>query len=602
METSKFKNKPFEHQLQCLNKHGRDEYFALLADMGTGKSFIIINNIADLWSSGDLDAALILAPNGVHYNWLLQEIPKHMPDWVRYEAAAWSADMNKTEKAALEALTTQADSSVLRIMLMNWEAIATDRAFKAAKKFAMASRRLMIAADESHNIKNPSAARTKALMKLKPMSHWRRIITGTPITNSPFDAFGQFSFLDENILQTSSYFAFKAEYAEMLPAGHRLLDHIVKKNSAMKPYEREALASDINALKSQIVHNGREELIEALSCVLSAYEACDLEGIIGANEQLRNLFAPGLSAAKLSALRTMSSIDARTARAMRTKASAANPKRLPQIIARDKENRPRYRNMEKLSALIAPCSFRVMKKDCLDLPEKIYKTAYFEMTPQQKAIYKKAKDESRLVFRDQEIPFNKLVIMGKLAQITSGYFLHPDAEEPVRIEGGNPKMDLLKERVLSFKEQGKRVIVWARYRVQIADIAAALRTEKLDVVEYHGGVNRADRLAAIESFTNGSADVFVGNQQAGGVGITLVSSHCVVYFSNDFSFGNRIQSEDRAHRIGQTEDVIYTDLIARNSIDEIVIRSLQDKQEISSLILAFEKSLEDNDFAIPPPT
>ena len=489
---SKFKTQPYRHQLECLNKFGRQQAFALLAEMGTGKTWIVINNIADLWSSEDCDAVLVLAPNGVHTNWTRLELPKHMPDWVRYRAAAWVSTPNKKEKEDLESLFSNPGSGELRILTMNHEALQTKRGIEFAERFCMTGRRVMIVADESDAYKNPTAARTKALMKLRRLSYWRRIMSGTPINNAPFDAFSQFSFLDEHILGTTSFYAFKAEYAEMLQQGNPLLEAIKKRSGS---------------------------------------------------------------------------------------------RFTPQVVARGVGGRPKYRNLEKLSKLIAPHSFRVLKKDCLDLPDKIYKTLVFSMTREQIEIYKKAEQECRLVFMNEETPFNKLVAVTKLAQITSGYYIHPLSEEPVRIEGDNPKLDLLVERVQKIVEAGEKVIIWARYRIEIEDIVARLRAEGIESVEYHGGVKKGDRVDAIEAFERGSASVFVGNQQAGGTGITLVAASYVIYFSNNFSLRDRLQSEDRAHRIGQKKNVTYINIAAKGTIDEVVIRALTNKKDVADTII-----------------
>jgi len=195
--------------------------------MGTGKTFIIINNAADLWSDGLCGSVLVLAPNGVHSNWTRIELPKHMPEWVRWRSATWQADASKTEQKEFEGIFEPGDD--LRIMSMNWESLQNKRGIEAATRFCRSSRQLMIVCDESDAIKNPSAKRTKELMKLKKYSHWRRIMTGTPITNSPYDAFSHFSFLDTWILGTDSYYAFKAEYAELLRPGNRLYDGIVQR-------------------------------------------------------------------------------------------------------------------------------------------------------------------------------------------------------------------------------------------------------------------------------------------------------------------------------------------------------------------------------------
>lgn len=488
-QISKFKTKPYAHQLDCLNRFGRREYFALLAEMGTGKSWIVINNMADLWASADCFGALVLAPNGVHTNWIVNEIPAHMPDWVKYRAVAWNSSARKSERLELEKLLEPTDD--LHVLTMNHEALQTRKGFEFATRFLHAHAWPMIAVDESDAYKTPSAVRTKNLLRLKPLAKWRRILSGTPVNNSPFDLFTQFAFLDEHILQTSSFFAFKAEYADMI--------------------------------------DGESGLAYA--------------------------------------------IRART-----------GARRTPQIVAKDAYGRPRYKNLDKLNNLIAPHSYRVLKADCLDLPEKIYKTIYFDLTPEQRAVYERAADDCMLVVNGEETAFNKLVAVQKLAQITSGYFLHPDAPEPVRIAGANPKLDLLTERLHALN--GAQCVVWARYRAEIADICARLREHGLTFVEYHGGIAREDRTAAIAAFERGDVQVFVGNQQAGGTGITLNAAAYVIYFSNSFSLHDRLQSEDRAHRIGQKKNVTYINLAARRTIDEVVVRALLSKKNVAEVVLS----------------
>lgn len=476
------------------------EAFALLAEMGTGKTWIIINNAADLWLTNECDGVMVFAPNGVHTNWTRLEIPRHMPDEVPCITAPWVANGKKAERAEIERLYEDQYASVrgkviqhpLRIFTMNWEALQHKKGVEAAERFAMSCRNLMVVADESDSIKNPAAKRTKNFMKFKRIARWRRIMSGTPINNAPFDAFSQFSFLDSHILGTTNYYAFKSEYAEMLHAGNPLVDSIKKR--------------------------------------------------IGTN-------------------------------------------RTPQIVARGAGGRPKYRNLDKLSRLIAPYSYRVLKKDCLDLPDKIYKTVLFDLTPEQKVIYRKAKNECRLVFEENETPFSKLVAMTKLAQITSGYYIHPLSEEPVRIDGDTPKLDLLIEWVKKIVGSDNKVIIWARYRIEIADIVARLKAEGISGVQLHGGIKPKAREEAIDAFQHGEAQTFVGNTQAGGKGITLTAASYVIYFSNDFSYANRAQSEDRAHRIGQKNNVTYINLAAQGTIDEHVIRTLLSKKDVAASII-----------------
>ena len=489
---SKFKTTPYRHQLDDFNANGRKRAWGWLWDMGTGKTWIAINNVADLWASGDLDSVLVFAPNGVHMNWTRLELPKHMPDWCRYKTAPWVAGAKIAERKAIESVLESGDHTELRIFAMNWEALQSKRGQVAAKQFCVSAGSLMIICDESDSIKNPKAARTKALFKLKRFAEWRRIMTGTPINNAPFDAFTQLTFLDENIFGTSSFYAFKAEYAEMLPPMNPLVQNIKQKTRS---------------------------------------------------------------------------------------------RGTPQIVATGPGGRPKYRNLDKLSRLMASVSSRVLKEDCLDLPEKIYKTVFFKLTNEQLAVYKKAEEECRLAFEDEDTPFDRLVALGKLAQITSGYYIHPHADEPVRIEGDTPKLDLLINRVKAILAADEQVIIWARYRIEIADIVAALRKENIICAEYHGGTKKCDRIDAIDLFEKGQVPVFVGNQQAGGTGITLVAASYVIYFSNNFSLRDRLQSEDRAHRIGQTKNVTYINIAAQGTVDEDVVAALSDKKDVAELIV-----------------
>lgn len=511
MNTTRYRVPPFKHQLTCLAKHGRQKAFALNSEMGTGKTFILICNIADLWEAGELDTVLVMAPNGVHTNWINLELPKHMPEWVRWRATAWSAGMSKTKRAAFDAILAPSPGT-LRILAANWEALVHKSSFDVLQKFCESGKRLMIVGDESHNIKNPSSVRTKNLFKLRNLSEWRRTMSGTPITQGPFDAFSQYSFLNPRILGTTSYFAFKSEYAEMQT---KMLTHISKDGTKSEYFNP--------VLKSAM-------------------------GRTGTN-------------------------------------------RVPQIVQRDDDGLPKYKNLEKLAKLVEPYTFRVLKTDCLDLPKKIFKSVLFEMTPQQRKAYEKARDECRLVYENEETAFAKLVAVTKLAQITSGYYLHPDAEEPVRIEGENPKLDILVDRVRAIVEQGSKVIIWARYHVEIDDLVRALSVPQpkgdapINIVQYHGRVKAADREAAKIAFQDDpSVNVFIGQQQAGGAGITLTAASYVIYYSNDFSLTNRLQSEDRAHRIGQEEDVVYLDIMAEGTISQAILSILRNKKSVADII------------------
>ena len=138
--------------------------------------------------------------------------------------------------------------------------------------------------------------------------------------------------------------------------------------------------------------------------------------------------------------------------------------------------------------------------------------------------------------------------------------------------------------------QGK-AIIWARFRAEIAGIVEALVTEYGTgaVVQYHGGVTNEERAQNIQAFQNDpECRFFVGNVQAGGKGLTLHAATTMVYYSNDFSLENRLQSEDRAHRIGQTKNVTYIDIVAKATLDEKIVKVLREKKNLADTVTGDE--------------
>jgi SNF2 family DNA or RNA helicase len=183
---------------------------------------------------------------------------------------------------------------------------------------------------------------------------------------------------------------------------------------------------------------------------------------------------------------------------------------------------------------------------------------------------------------EEVVTVKALAALVKLQQITSGFTIPPGGGDPVYVSEKNPRLAALLDLAEDLNGQ---FIVWARFREELFTVAAALRKAGLRVVEYHGGVNTADREIAVDSFQAGEADVFVGQPQSGGIGLTLTRAESVIYYSNDFNLETRLQSEDRAHRIGTRHNVVYIDLIAADTIDESIARALQRKSDVAANVL-----------------
>lgn len=264
----------------------------------------------------------------------------------------------------------------------------------------------------------------------------------------------------------------------------------------------------------------------------------------------------------------------------------------PQIVARNPDGTPRWKNLEKLQALLAPHCYRVLKRDCLDLPEKIYQTRFFELSPKMRKIYDKLATELQFEHGDQILTVQRLSAQLKLQQVTSG-FVYVERGEPVRIaDEAKSRLELLRE-IIEDLDDGAQFIIFARFREEIRMICEMLNELGISHGQYHGGTNDNDREASKRGFQNGTLQGFIAQQGAGGIGLTLTAAKFVIYMSNTFDAEERRQSEDRAHRTGTKHNVTYIDLIALDTVDMDIVRSLKRKDAVSAAVLgdfSFPKS------------
>ena len=245
-----------------------------------------------------------------------------------------------------------------------------------------------------------------------------------------------------------------------------------------------------------------------------------------------------------------------------------------------------YRNLEELSGLLKSFSSRVMKEDCLDLPAKIYTQRNVALSHDQARIYGELKKYALAHIEDEEFMTanNVMTQLLRMQQVLSGH-TKSDLGELIEIPDKR-----LEELMKCLDECEGNVIIWSRFRYDVRRITEALQKEygNTSTVSYFGDTSDEARSMAIENFQNGEARFFVGNPQTGGYGITLTAAQTVIYFANSFDLAIRMQSEDRAHRIGQTNHVTYIDLIAEGTIDEQIVKALRAKMNIASVVMGEE--------------
>jgi len=243
-----------------------------------------------------------------------------------------------------------------------------------------------------------------------------------------------------------------------------------------------------------------------------------------------------------------------------------------------------YVNLDELNVKLKTFSYRIRKDECLDLPEKIKQLRTIQLTTEQRNVYNNLKEKAIAIMQDESVSFTvKLVELLRLHQITNG-FLKTD-EGNIKEFKDNPKMDEL----LNILEQIEgKAIIWANYVHNIESITSKLIElyGKNSVVNIYGDVDAIKRKEAVHRFQNDAeCKFFVGNPSTGGFGLTLTAASYVIYFSNNYNYEIRIQSEDRAHRIGQSKNVTYIDIVAKDSVDFHIMKALQNKLQISNKTL-----------------
>jgi SNF2 family DNA or RNA helicase len=473
LQTYRFKNEPYDHQRAYLQRFWRKPVAALFADMGTGKSFMVINNLSMLYDRGAINSALIIAPKGVYRNWVNLELPKHLPEHILHRTALWLPAPRKAEKAKLESLWEVTED--LKILVMNIEALSTSKGVEYATRFVRSTNCFM-AIDESTTIKTPTAKRAKNAVKVGKEARFKRIMTGSPVTRSPLDLFQQCDFLHPECLNSTSYYAFRARYAVM-----------VEKNMGSHSFKK----------------------------------------VVG------------------------------------------------------------YRKLDELKEKLDRFSYRIRKDQCLDLPEKVYIKREVPLTKEQEKAYSEMKTMALALLKDGMVTtVNALTQLMRLHQIVCGH-VKLDDDRVVSVPSKR-----IEELLSVIEEASDKVIIWANYRHDIDAIKLALQKEygMSAVGTYYGDTDDDERARVVKEFQDPESELrfFVGNPRTGGYGLTLTAADTVVYYSNSFDLEVRLQSEDRAHRIGQTRSVTYVDLISPDTVDEKIVKALRGKIDIANQVLGEE--------------
>ena len=253
-----------------------------------------------------------------------------------------------------------------------------------------------------------------------------------------------------------------------------------------------------------------------------------------------------------------------------------------------------YQNLDALQKKIYSCSLRFTKEQCLDLPDKMYEKKYVTMNKEEEKLYKEIKENILLEIGKEKISATiVLTKLMKLSQVTSG-FLKTDAGNIIRIKNSS-KITELKEVLEDITPT--KVIVWCNFVDNVARIGELCDELKLKHVKIDGSVKADERQLAVDKFQNDpDCQVFIGQIQTAGLGITLTAAKYEIFYTNTYSLANRLQAEDRAHRIGLKHNLTIIDLITRKSIDESIIKILANKQNFADIVIDNLKAIIEGDY------
>jgi len=205
----------------------------------------------------------------------------------------------------------------------------------------------------------------------------------------------------------------------------------------------------------------------------------------------------------------------------------------------------------------------------------------FDLPDVQQGVYTDLKKGFIAEFRDAVVTAPVVLTrLMRFSQITAGFT--KDVEGEYHDFDTNPKLDWLCDFVNNLDVK-RKVVVFCRFTREIQLVEKALSEHGITFVRVSGETK--DRISVVKRFnSDDETRVFIGQLQTTGVGINLTSASYVVFMTNSYSYGERVQAEDRCHRIGQTKNVTYIDLLYRSSIDVSILRTLKNKESLATMV------------------
>ena len=547
-----YKTEPFEHQVNAVTFVSKHPFnWALFMEQGTGKTKTTIDIVENLYLAKQIKQVMIIAPNGVHRQWGktgtsvldLGEIEKH--GFVPNKRMIWQS--NKKNAKMLESFMVD-NTDALKYLCVNVEAFSMSTYIALFAKF-VAHAPTFIVVDEATSIKNPEAARTenithglalcqrigKRLKDYFPYSVGRCILTGTPEAKGPYGLWSMLEFVQKDFWGMN-YYAFKARYG---------IERQITFPGMMRTVRKPLAPEDFRAIRTKAAEDK-----------MSATEiAIDMNMAVSDVQYI--LDNPGI-------------------------------------------NTP-YKNLNELRAKLATIAFTVTKNDCLDLPEKVYEVREVPMSAEQARLYKEIKRDAYTLYQQNALDaMNQAAIRIRLRQIAGGFFpakydLSSGCEQELaNIEnvpiGTPPKVTALQDLLENHNESLPAIVACA-FRAEAKYLYSVL-SKDYKCALIMGGIDKKERDRIEDGFKQGKIEVLVAVSSTIAKGFNFQISHTMYIYSSDYNTENRMQLEDRIHRMGQKETCTYVDLLTEDSIDKRILEVLKGDVEFQN----YMRSTDPNDF------
>lgn len=604
-----FKSTPFAHQLEDLARSATSVGFGVFWEMGLGKSKLLIDTTAHLFRQRKLTGLLVIAPNGVHTNFVSQEVPPHMPDDVTWGAHTYHTDKAKTKRHAqsLDDLF-QLPMTTLAILVMSYDAVCTDTGLETAKRFLKA-RRCMTALDESTAIKTPSSKRAKRVMLLGPLSAYRRVMDGTPFAEEPFDIYPQLRFLYPDYWKRhdmSSLTVFKQTFAIFktmrAAAGHsypqlleyRNLDVLCKLTADVscrrlkeecldlppKMYKRATfpLSTRQRELYDQLKRQTEVEVAEGkvMEATLAIVRLMRLQQITCG--YVSAVDAPVLPEELIETPPATSEEAEERRRQILEWYQVELPMDASAVVHR--ASMTVTEEQARAAGLLGQGATFTISETTPNGDEIVHRGMRVEAIVEDREELERNGVRVHIASRVHEEDLTKSIVEGTWQHLEGDgtKSLVPVVMDIVPPEQ-NPRLQLLLQLI---EQTHHKSIVFCRFRRDVDLICEALGD---GCVRYDGTVKPRDREGNLAAFRDptSKARVLVANIAALSRGVTLTIAKTVFYYSNTFSLIHRLQSEDRAHRIGQDQSVLYVDLVAEDTVDDHIVSTLREKFDIAAI-------------------